>query len=72
MYNDLDERYYSILSPQIFLVGADSYNIPNSSVTQRQHDFAAAHSEAVYYEDDTFGFAFENGRAVLIYEKEMF
>ena len=72
LYNDLDERYYSILSPQFFLVGADSYNIPNSSVTQRQHDFAVAHSEAVYYEDDTFGFAFENGRAVLIYEKEMF
>lgn len=72
LYNDMAESYFATLNPQYFLVGADSYNIPNTSVTKRQHEYAAKYSEGVYYEDDTYGFAYENGRAVVCYHKEMY
>lgn len=72
LYNNIPESYFVATAPQYFLAGADVYNVNNNSTTKAQYAFGEKYSQGVYCEQDTYGFAFEDEKAVVIYHKEMF
>lgn len=72
LYNSIPESWFEAVSPQYFLAGQTAYNINTNSVTMNQTKLGNEHSEGVYCSSSIFGFAYENGRAKLIYEKQMY
>lgn len=72
LYNNIPESFYAATAPQYYLVGADIYNVNNNSTTKAQYTLGEKYSEGVYCGQDTYGFSFENDKAVEIYHKEMY
>lgn len=72
LYNSIPESWYKAVSPQYFLAGQTAYNINTNSVTMAQAKLGNDNSERLYCSSGIYGFAYENGRAVLMYEKQMY
>lgn len=72
LYNSIPESWYKAVSPQYFLAGQTAYNINTNSVTIAQAKLGNDNSKGLYCSSGIYGFAYENGRAVLIYGKQMY
>lgn len=72
LYNSIPKTWYEAVEPQYFLAGQTAYNINTNSVTMSQANLGETYSKGLYCSSSIYGFAHENGRAVLIYQKDMY
>lgn len=72
LYNSIPKSWFEAVKPQYFLAGQTAYNINTNSVTMAQAKLGTDNSEGLYCSSSIYGFAYENGCATVIYEKEMY
>ena len=72
LYNSIPESWFKAVAPQYFLAGQTAYNINTNSVTMAQAKLATDNSQGLYCSSSIVGFAYENGSASVIYEKQMY
>lgn len=72
LYNAIPQSWYEAVSPQYFVAGQSPYNNKGNDNASSQAARGEKFSEALYYGHNTYGFVYENGRAVQIYEELMY